>query len=161
MRLYELTDQYRLVMERIENAEGELDEGLEALLDEAEGEFDQKVENTVKVLKNLKAEEEVVRAEAQRFQSRAQALSRKQEWLREYLLYNMQKAKRQKVDGDLFKVKVGQSPWRVQVDNLSEVPEEYKRVKEEVDKKAVAEVLKEGETIAGVRFVRKPTITIR
>jgi chromosome segregation ATPase len=113
--LYERTEALRLVDEWIAEHEeeilaagGDLDAlpELRALLDQAEGDFKDKVERVALKVRELTATADAVKAEADRLKNRVNALDNAAASLKEYLKRNMEAVGVQKVNGLLATVAV-------------------------------------------------------
>ncbi len=72
-KLYELQATFNQVMELIDDPDANLDV-LESVLKEVEGEFDQKIEGCVMMVKNMEAETVGIKAEVDRLSARKKAL---------------------------------------------------------------------------------------
>ena len=89
--LYQLTEDYLALMDMFDNAE--TDE--QVLLDTLEGIFGEieiKVENCVKIIKNLQADAAGANEEAQRLSARVKAYEKRADLLKRYVLANMKAA---------------------------------------------------------------------
>lgn len=97
MKLYELTEQYNNLMEAIEN--GEIpEEAISDTLESITGELEDKLESIACVIKNLKAEAEMLRNEEKALAERRQAKERSIESIKDYLENQMIKAHITKLD---------------------------------------------------------------
>lgn len=150
MKLYEINSRYQAVMDAIEEAGGELDDTLAAELNAVEDELAVKVENICKLVRNLTAEEEAFKAEADRLRDKARAKSNAVERIKEFLKVNLETMgieKTESADG-LFKVAIQKNSqpaimWR----GLPEsIPADLRKAPPppELDKKAVLDGFKAG-----------------
>ena len=82
MKLYELTEQYEEVINLL--YDGETDEQtILDTLESIEGEIEDKADNYARIIKNLTAEAEMVKAEADRLNRRRKSLEDRAGWLAE------------------------------------------------------------------------------
>jgi len=96
MKLYEIADEYRSLLLEAEFGEvNELTGGYEPSdplllekLNQIAGFLDVKVENICKIIKNLQADAEAVKAEEERLRARRKSLEARVEFLRKYVVAN-------------------------------------------------------------------------
>lgn len=151
MRLYDLAEQYEMLLEMAqEGAEGV---DYDAMLDGMEGEITDKLDGYCKVIKTLEAEAEAVKAESLRLSQRKTALENQVSRLKEAMKIGMLRLNMDKHKSNLFTVSITKPRQRVEVTNIDAVPSELLRVKKEVDKTAAMELLKAGEKVHGVDLV--------
>lgn len=113
LRLYEATDALAQVSEWLDEhsdemiaAGGEIPTALAELIDQAEGDFATKVERVGLFAKERLAQAKMVKAEADSLAARAKRLESQGEAMKRYLLLNLQRANRKKVEGKLLDVRV-------------------------------------------------------
>ena len=162
MKLYELTSEYRQIMAEIEEAEGELTDELESRLSAIEADFNSKAESVAMMYRELIAESEAIKAEADRLLKRAKTLGNRGEWLREYLRNEMLGAGVKKVEG-VVPVAIRQAPPSVIVDDEDAIPADFWCVEEvrKLDKKAIIDAWKTtGTDEPGVHVERKSYVKI-
>lgn len=158
MKLYELADNFRQAEDLVNSAESdaELKEAIDYLT-ETESELVIKFENIAKFIRNLEAEEEAYKAEADRLTKLAKSRRHKIDGLKDYLKYVMETEDLQKINGDLFTVSLrNNSNFSVNVVDESHIPKEYfVEHKPTVDKRKLLDHMKTtGEVFEGVE-VRK------
>lgn len=161
MTLYEIKNE---IINAIENAvdpeTGEISDNMYAYLDELTLARDEKAENIALWIKNLDADAKAIKEEAKALAARAKAAENKAERLKSYLGYCL--------GGDKLstpRVAISyRKSQKVEVDEnrLAEIPEQYLRHKDpEVDKTAVKEALKAGETVPGCTLVDNVSMIIK
>jgi len=151
--LYQIVDSLSQILERAEEQGGELSDEDFSLLNELEGSFDEKGENIVKTIRSLLADAKRDREEAQFFQRRAQTAQKRAEWLKGYLLNEMEHLGLQKKQFGIFPTAVRTSPMpRVEVTDLASVPEKYTVTTLEVLKKDAIADHRKGTQIPGLVF---------
>ncbi len=148
MKLYELTEQYEEVMNFF--YDGETDEQtILDTLESIEGEIEDKADNYARMIKNLSAEAEMVKAEADRLNRRYKSLNARAEWLKGTLKANMESIGKTKFKTALFSFSVskngGKQPMTI-TENLGEIPNKFLIQQDPlVNKEAVRQLLVEKE----------------
>lgn len=154
--LYELTGQF------LEIYNLELDE--ETKLDTLDSidwqtDYEEKVENYIKVIKNIESDVEARKAEIKRLTELNKADEKKKDHLKETLTISMDLTGHERVDTPLFKVSFRKSQ-AVEVDEAV-LPEAYKVATWKADKKRLKEDLKNGLEIIGATLVERKNLSIR
>ena len=130
-------------------SEAELRTELAAL----EIEFDDKIENCVAYLKNLRAEEEALSAEIKRLTARRNATRNKDESLKSYTLTEIELAGRLGVQVGVHKARLAKSQDAVIVLDENEVPDEFVKTERKVQKREILKWYKEtGEILDGIEI---------
>lgn len=154
--LYELTGQFLDIYNM------DLDDETKAdTLDSIDwnSDYENKVENYIKVIKNNEADIEARKNEIKRLTELNRADERKNERLKEVLKESMDLTGHERVDTSLFKVSFRKSE-AVDVDDLL-LPEAYKVATWKADKKRLKEDLKNGLEILGAELVERKNLSIR
>ena len=154
--LYELTGQYLEIYNMELDEETKLD-----TLDSInwETDYETKVENCIKVVKNIDADMEARDAEIKRLTNLNKFDKKKKEYLREQVSESMKLTGHERVDPPLFKVSFRKSQ-AVEVDEAV-LPEAYKVATWKPDKKRLKEDLKNGLEIIGASLVERKNLSIR
>lgn len=136
MKLYELTDHYRAVLDELSepSQDGQQEGRYEALLEGLGEAFDEKVLGIAKVVRSMEADVAAIAAEVDRLQGRKRHLGGRIDWLKRYLLGEMEAASRTKVRGPTLTVALAIAPASCEVVDAEDVPAEFRRVKVEVDR---------------------------
>lgn len=148
MKLYELTEQYEEVINLL--YDGETDEQtILDTLESIEGEIEDKADNYARIIKNLSAEAEMVKAEADRLNRRRKSLEDRADWLKKTLKANMEFIGKTKFKTALFSFSIskngGKQPMTI-TENFGEIPNKFLIQQDPlVDKEAVRELLKDKE----------------
>jgi len=139
MKLYELTDSYRRVLDQLSELDGEAseDERCQTLLEGLSGAFDDKVLGVAKVIRSMDADVMAIANEVDRLQARKRHLAGRIDWLKRYLLAEMEAVGCEKIRGSTLTVALAKSPPSCDVVSLDDVPEEFKRVRVEADRAAI------------------------
>lgn len=154
--LYELTGQYLEIYNMELDEETKLDT-LDSI--DWETEYETKVENYIKVMKNIDADVEARKAEIKRLMELNKADEKKKEHLKDTLSTSMNMTGHERVDTPLFKVSFRKSQ-AVEVDEAV-LPEAYKVATWKPDKKRLKEDLKNGLEIIGASLVERKNLSIR
>lgn len=154
--LYELTGVYQQIYNMDMDDETKQDT-LESI-DWTE-DYENKVENYIKVMKNLDADIEARKNEIDRLKKLNDADKSKKERMKTDLATSMELTGHEKVDTTLFKVSFRKSE-AVEVDDLL-LPEAYKVATWKADKKRLKEDLKNGLEILGAELVERKNLNIR
>lgn len=154
--LYELTGQFLDIYNLELDEETKLDT-LDSI--DWEIEYETKVENYIKVMKNLEADVEARKNEIKRLMELNKADEKKKEYLKDTLSASMSLTGHERVDTPLFKVSFRKSQ-AVEVDEAV-LPEDYKVATWKADKKRLKEDLKKGLEIIGASLVEHKNLNIR
>ena len=154
--LYELTGQFLDIYNLELDEETKLDT-LESI--DWNSDYENKVENYIKVMKNLEADIEARKAEIKRLTELNKADEKKKDHLEETLSASMQLTGHERVDTPLFKVSFRKSQ-AVEVDETV-LLEAYKVATWKADKKRLKEDLKNGFEILGAELVERKNLSIR
>lgn len=154
--LYELTGQFLDIYNLELDEETKLDT-LDSI--DWETEYETKVENYIKVMKNLEADVEARKNEIKRLMELNKADEKKKEHLKDTLSASMSLTGHERVDTPLFKVSFRKSQ-AVEVDEAV-LPEAYKVATWKPDKKRLKEDLKNGLEIIGASLVERKNLSIR
>ena len=148
MRLYELTEQWDAVFNMMED--GETDEQvIFDTLESIEGEIEDKADNYAKVIRNLQANGDALKAEEERLYRRRKSAENHIQKLKDTLQANLEFIGRTKFKTDLFSFSVskngGKQPLSI-TENLDEIPGKYLIPQPpKVNNDAVRELLKNKE----------------
>lgn len=148
MKLYELTEQWETVFNMMED--GETDEQvIFDTLESIEGEIEDKADNHAKMIRNLQANVEVLKAEEERLYKRRKSTENHIQRLKDNLQANLEFIGKTKFKTDLFSFSIskngGKQPLSI-TDNLDEIPGKYLIPQPpKVNNDAVRELLKDKE----------------
>lgn len=154
--LYELTGQFLDIYNLELDEETKLDT-LDSI--DWETEYETKVENYIKVMKNIEADVEARKNEIKRLMELNKADEKKKDHLKDTLSASMILTGHERVDTPLFKVSFRKSE-AVEVDDLL-LPEAYKVATWKADKKRLKEDLKNGLEIIGASLIERKNLSIR
>lgn len=154
--LYELTGQFLEINNMDADDETKLD-----TLDSIDWEtnYEEKIENCIKVVKNKEANMEARNNEIKRLTELNKVDERVNKRIKEAVKDSLLLTGRDRVDTSLFKVSFRKSE-AVEVDDLL-LPEAYKVATWKADKKRLKEDLKNGFEILGAELVERKNLSIR
>ena len=172
MTLYEINEQFAAAMEMYEAGVDEVVDtetgevkSLADVLAELNMSREQKIDNTVRYIKNLRADSESARAEASNLVERADRFDKKAEQLESYLLSQLGDCK--KLETPLYTVKVRTSKSTccpTDEEAIQRLPEGFWNIKTTVkvtpDKKAIKAALEKGEKLEGCSIVENKRLSI-
>lgn len=164
LTLYSIVEQLRTLDEMLDDAQGELTDEAELLLEKLEGSLDAKVDSICKLRASRLRSAEACRAEAERLTKRADSYARGAESLRGYLFGCMRVAGRDKVKTALFTVYVNRGRLSVSFDrDVYDLPARFQRHRDpEVNKEALLAAHEAGEELPeGVSVGRKPYLVVQ
>ena len=162
MKLYEAVAQYRADLEAL--ADLDLDPQTYAdTLDAISGDIEGKLRAVIAYSLELEIEATGAAAAARRMKERADALTRKHDWLQRYALDAMQATGIGAVETDEFAAKVAKTPPKIVIAEGVELPAEYLRTKvtTEPDKAALKDAIAAGGYVPGVSLVGGYRLAIR
>lgn len=162
MKLYEISNEFQKIVDLIENCDEmspELIEKLENVSDNASD----KVINVAAYIKNLEAESVSMQIYLNNMRDRQDKVEKKIESLKEYLKYNMDLLKLNKVESTEFNVQLRANSFSLELFDQTSIPKEYYRVKETVtiSKQDIIKDLKIGCDVPGARFITTKSILIK
>jgi hypothetical protein len=163
MTLYELSTQYRALeealgsmddAEQVQSALAELNDLGDSIQDKALG--------IARVLKNLGAEVDAIKAEEQRLATRRKTVENNITRLKTYAVEMLDAAGIDSAKDDLFSVRVQDSPPSVDVHDPDLVPETYYvSVDPRLDKRSLLDDLKAGKDVPGAALMRSRSLRVR
>ena len=162
MKLYEISNEFQKVVDLIENCDEmtpELIDQLNAVSDNASA----KVLNVAAVIKNMEVEAESMQTYINNMRDRQDKVEKRIESLKEYLRYNMDILKLNKVESPQFDVQLRANQYSLDLFDQALVPKEYIRVKETVSisRADIIKDLKVGCDVPGARFVTTKSVLIK
>lgn len=162
MKLYELTQALKQMESMIE--EGEYTkEDLRDTLEALEMSIDEKVENIVKMVRNMESDVLALKEEEKRLEGRRKALESKVTGLKDYVSYTMTSVGKKEIKTPLFTAKFQKNPPSVDVYDEAMIPGEFFKVDivEKLDRKALLEHLKKGACIQGATLKQGESLRIK
>lgn len=167
-QLYVLANNYLALAERL--AEGDFDATTIADTVEASGITDElavKAQGIEHVARAAEAHNLAIDAEIARLQALKARRQRVAQGLRDYLHENMLRMGMDKIECSLFSLSIKKNPPAVDVFDPLSLPKEYWRTPEPKppipvpDKKALLDVLKDGQAVPGVRLTQGTRLEVK
>ena len=147
MKLYEISSAILAAFDQTDD-NGELLPGVEERLTELEGALNDKADNIAALMRTCEAEAAAYRGEADRLGQLAGSAAAKADRLKRYLKAELERAGIAKLDCPRFKLAIQRnSVPSVAIAFDAEIPDQFARVRRELDTKAVIEAVKAGGTI--------------
>jgi hypothetical protein len=166
MKLYELSDAHRHLMEMLDAHGGELSEDLERVLDALNSSIHGKVESCCRIMAGMEASEVAIGIEAARLRGRMERLAASRERLKEYVRSCMDRGNIQVVDTPLFTVRLQESPpsarWTREADQIPVYLQRVVPHRIEFDARLALSLHREGEPLPeGVEVTRRKHVVIK
>ena len=162
MTLYEIKMEYEKALAglTIDETTGEV-LGTEAL-DEIAGEFDEKAENVALFVKNLLADVDAIKAEADALAQRAAAKKKKADRLKAYLTDAMLGLGREKIETPRVALTFRQSE-AVELTDTTKIPQKFVETvtEQKISKTEIKKAIKAGEAVPGAELVTHKNIQIK
>lgn len=166
MPIYALTQEYRTLAVRL--AEGEFDEQTVADTIEASGlpeQIGEKAQGCEMVARTFEADIPTIDAEIKRLQELKKARQARADALRDYLLRNMIAGDIQVIECPLFRISIAKNPPAVEVFDEKQIPADYfvspPPPPPQLDKKLVAQALKDGFDVPGAKLRQGVRLAIK
>lgn len=162
MRLYEMEQQYYDLLDYLQ-AEPD-NEALQAMIEGMEGKIEDKIENTVKVMRCLEADAATLDAEIQRLMKRKTVISNSVVYLKDNVESTMRRLGIEKVKGTLHTISFKKNPPKLNIISESEIPYDYYNepvIEPKLDRKKLLDALKGGLVLVGVEIVQDTSLQIK
>jgi predicted nuclease with TOPRIM domain len=160
MRLYDLAQQYADMLEFLEDDAD--NEQLQAMLDGLEGKIEEKIENTVKVMKSLEFNAAAIDAEINRLSSRKAALTNNVTYLKANIEQSMITLGIDKVKGNIYTVAMQNNAPCLNVTDETLIPDKYWIPQDaKLDRKMLLEDLKSNRDVYGADIKQTKSLRVR
>jgi Siphovirus Gp157 len=107
-----------------------------------------------KIIRSMEADVTVLGAEVDRLQGRKRHLAGRIDWLKRYLLGEMEAVSREKVKGPTLTVSLAKAPPSCDIICAGDVPAVFQRVKVEIDRSQILDHFRQtGEVVPGTTIV--------
>ena len=155
--IYELTDEYALLLELAEDPEVD-PETIEGTLEALGGEIEEKADGYAKVMKQLEANAAALKAEEKRLYTKRTTCENNIKRMKQALQYAMEATGKTKFKTDLFSFGIQKNPAAVVMDAqyIENIPEEYLIPQEpKIDRTKLKEDLKAGKNLDGIAHLEQ------
>ncbi|MEF2965079.1 siphovirus Gp157 family protein [Paenibacillus sp. M1] len=162
MRLYELSEQYQTLLDMA--CDDPTNEQLQEMINGLEGKIEEKIENTIKVVRSLDVEAKAIKDEEDRLKARRTSIENNATRLKENVETLMKRMELDKVKGQLFTISLQSNPPKVVVLDEFYIPQKYFVTPQPVpqlQKKDIIEAWKQGKEIPGVQVVQEKSLRVR
>ena len=161
MTLYELTDNYRNLLEMAQNPDID-EQAIKDTLEAIQGDIEEKADGYAKVIKELDGETDKLTAEIKRLTDRKNTIQNNIAYMKQSLTSAMTVTGNTKFRTDLFSFNIQKNPPALVVDDEKAIPQEYLIPQEpKVDKKAIIDFLKNGNKVPYAHIEQSEGVRIR
>lgn len=149
MQLYAISENLKQLNAMLE--EGVDPEQLKDALNDVDEAFEEKAKHILFLIRNIESNIEAVKSEECRLADNRKAMERQVSGIKEYLLDNMAKTGKTKIDNGLMVASYIKPKPALVLNNEGSIPDEYKKIKvsSSFDKKLILDDLKDGKSING------------
>jgi sugar-specific transcriptional regulator TrmB len=164
MTLYEITSDYMQLMQMMEDPE--LDpQTLADTMEGIEGELEDKADNYARVMKNMEADLNGIKAEIERLSTRKKTIENNIKRMKEALQFSMETTGKTKFKTELFSFGIRKNAPAVVMDEpyIENVPERFLKYSDPtINRLAIKEAIQNGEDLEGLAHLEKSTsLTIK
>lgn len=167
--LFDIGSEYKALYDLAEQIEYDengviIDNSLELseMFGSIETELQQKLENTQYIIKELEVSEQALKDEAKRLTEKAKVLNNRQKRLKDLIKTVLIATGETKVKTDKFSFNVTtRESYNYDNVNMFVLDDEFKRVKEEIDKAKLKSYIKSGGEVEGVTITEETSLTVR
>ena len=161
MTLYEMTDNYKAVLEMAQNPDID-EQAIKDTLETIQGDIKEKADGYAKVIKELDGETDKLTAEIKRLTDRKNTIQNNIAYMKQSLKEAMTATGNLKIRTDLFSFNIQKNPPALIVDNEETIPSEYLIPQEpKIDKKAIIDFLKNGNKVPYAHIEQSEGVRIR
>ena len=155
--LYELTDQYKMLQNFIEENNVE---GFELALSQIIGDIGEKLEGYAMVLKNIESDIAGIKSEEKRLADRRKSMESNLARIKENMADALLTVEGNRVKTEKFTFSFRKST-SVQIENDAAIPPQFIKVEKTISRAELAKALKAGEQIEGAQLVENQSLSIR
>lgn len=155
--LYELTDQYKMLQNFIEENNVE---GFELALSQIIGDIGKKLEGYAMVLKNIESDIAGIKSEEKRLADRRKAMESNLARIKENMADTLLTVEGNRVKTEKFTFSFRKST-SVQIENDAAIPPQFIKVEKTISRAELTKALKAGEQIEGAQLVENQSLSIR
>ena len=164
MNLFDIASEYReqvAVLESLDIDEQTLADTLESI----SGDLTVKSNNIAALCRNMEANASAIKDAEAQMAARRKALENRAKAMRRWLLTGMQVAGVSKIESPYFAITIKKNPPAVEVYEPGLVPAEYMKdpppPPPEIDKKLIAQAIKDGHDVPGCRLTQGERVDIK
>lgn len=163
LKLYEIANEYQQALDALSEMEDMSEEAIKDTLDGIKGEFNEKAINVALYIKTLEAETSAIREQIYDFIKRSDALSRRADNLRDYLIFNMKSCGSNKIGSELAVLEIRKNPLSVDIYDETEIPENFMQIKVSKSpmKATIKQTIENGDFVPGARLIQNYRLVIK
>ena len=159
--IYELTEEYKMLLELAEDPEVD-PETLSDTLEALGGEIEDKADGYAKVIKQMEADAAGLKAEEKRLSTRRAVCENNIKRMKAALQSAMEATGKTKFKTDLFSFGIQKNPAALVIDDQNKIPAKYLIQQEpKTDTKAIKDAIKEGSTFDWCHLEQTESLRIR
>lgn len=159
--LYQLTEAYQELLSMALDPDTD-PEALADTMEAIEGEFEDKADGYVKVMRNLEADASAIKAEIARLTERKKHIEANVDRMKRSLETAMRLTGKTKFKTSLFSFNIAKNPASLKIDNPDRVPDEFLIPQEpKIDSAAIKKELKEGVVYDWCHLEQSESLRIR
>ena len=160
MKLIELTDIYKNILNLIDSGESTEDE-LKLALNQIEDEIETKAQNIAFVLKEIDSDIEKFKSIEDEFARKRKTLEFNKANLKQYLETNMIATDKKKFKTEFFSFNIQKNTPSLDIVNEDHIPDKYYITERKLQKRELLDALKGGLEIDGVSLKQSESLRIR
>jgi hypothetical protein len=164
LSLYQLSGNYLEALDFLTDPEADLPaEVINDTLEALGGELEDKAINVAKFLRNMEAAAEAIKAAEADMARRRKTLESRVKWLKDYLKGNMEACGISKIECPYFKIAIQKNPTAINILDENAIPDQFKEqvITWRIDKAAIKDAIKSGQTVPGAEQVNGTRLAIR
>lgn len=154
--LYELTDQFAMIQQLIEDGA----EGFEQALADIQGEMGEKLDGYAMVIKNIESDIAGLKAEEKRLSERRKAMENNVAQMKERMAETLKTVDGQRLKTEKFTFSFRKSS-KVEIANMDNLPQHFIKVERTISRSELTKALKAGEHIEGATLIENQSLSIR
>lgn len=160
MKMYELVGNYYNLMELLEN--GDIEQAIiEEALNQNKADIEEKAESYCKIIKMLEGDIAAMKEEEKRIATNRRILENRVSMLKANLFESMKATGNKSLKGKVFTLRIQKNPPSLDMEDIENIPEEYKIFRVEANKRAMMEYIKNGGEINGVTLKQGESLRIK
>lgn len=159
MTLYEITSDYMQLMQMMEDPEMD-PQILADTMEGIEGELEDKADNYARVMKNMEADLNGIKAEIDRLSTRKKTIENNIKRMKEALQFSMETTGKTKFKTELFSFGIRKNAPAVVMDEpyIENVPERFLKYSDPtINRSAIKEAIQNGENLEGLAHLEQST----
>jgi hypothetical protein len=164
LTLYQLSANYLEALDALTDPEADLPaEVVNGTLEALSGELEDKAINVAKFLRNMEATAEAIKSAEADMNKRRRILESRAKWLKDYLKGNMEHTGISTIECPYFKLSIQDNPSAIHIVDEDAIPDQFKEpvTTWRINKAAIRDAIKAGETVPGAEMVNSTRLAIR